>query len=237
MVSWQTPQRRSSFSLDPTKQGARHLGDLTINWSQSPVFWGSILQGLLNVPWLGYIGHHLKKSPSSRPLIPIMESNGWVMWNMGTWLMTHVYSPKSDVCQLVPFYGAVKQVYLLQTRQWVLGFHGNCHDFSEKKTIGIFGSSPPFKWWFVHMLNYMSMRISRPGSILYIYIPFVCHSIPIISFENGSTMQLCNQRKFSHQTSELWTIVKSLHSMAGMQYKCTKRGQQAVRHEIISRSL
>ena len=46
-----------------------------------------VFQGLVNVPFWEYW-----TSPYSshyRPLIPIMESNGWVMWKMGTWLMTH----------------------------------------------------------------------------------------------------------------------------------------------------
>ena len=46
-------------------------------------------QGLLNVPWLGYIGHHLilaiKKTRNTDHGI----FHGWVMWKMGTWLMTH----------------------------------------------------------------------------------------------------------------------------------------------------
>ena len=122
------PPKTQFFFFGSSKQGARHLGDLTINSSQSSVFWGS------------------------------------------------TDAPKSDVHQLVPLHGAVEQVYLLQTRQLVLGFHRNCHDL--EKNIGIFGSSPPFKWWFVHMLNYMSMRINRPGSIYPICMPFYPHYIP-----------------------------------------------------------
>ena len=50
-------------------------------------FWAKrcrICQGLVNVPWLGNLGHHL--------IVAIIDHipNGWVMWNMGTWLMTHV---------------------------------------------------------------------------------------------------------------------------------------------------
>ena len=46
-------------------------------------------QGLLNIPWLGYIKDITWNSSHLVDHIPIMESNGWVMWNMGTWLMTH----------------------------------------------------------------------------------------------------------------------------------------------------
>ena len=35
----------------------------------------------------GYIGHHL--IVTIKKTIYQMESNGWVMWKMGTWLMTH----------------------------------------------------------------------------------------------------------------------------------------------------
>ena len=67
------------------------LGCRTSPWDLPAVFLGEFTQnlshqGLVNVPWLGYIGHHL--IVAIKKTIYLMESNGWVMWPMGTWLMT-----------------------------------------------------------------------------------------------------------------------------------------------------
>ena len=51
-------------------------------------------QGLVNVPFWGYW-----TSPYSSHLDHI--PNGWVMWNMGTWLMTHVQVIRKNMCLAV----------------------------------------------------------------------------------------------------------------------------------------
>ena len=59
----------------------------------------------------GNIGHHL--------IVAIIDHipNGWVMWNMGTWLMTHDYCPPPG--RALPFYlvdfGDPTQVALLNS--------------------------------------------------------------------------------------------------------------------------
>ena len=110
-------------------QAGYPAGDLTINWSQSPVFWGST------------------DSPQIR-----CSSVSSLTWSRGTSLPSANSSVSAWFSWELPWF--------------------------RKKTIGIFGSSPPFKWWFVHMLNYMSMRINRPGSIYPICMPFYPHYIP-----------------------------------------------------------
>ena len=76
---------RRSAEASSEWRSASHVSISSMHCSRKAV-WPLFLQGLVNVPFWEYW-----TSPYSSHLVDHIP-NGWVMWKMGTWLMTHVLS-------------------------------------------------------------------------------------------------------------------------------------------------